>query len=256
VVDGAAAIVGGTNFGYRYIGPGQWRDTNVLLSGPVVADVQTQFVRDWRGSGGRLGPEDSYFPPLEPTGEATVRAMDQVPSLEDFDINTAMLIALRTARESVLLETPYLNPSRWLLDELLATRERGVAVSIVTNSLESTDFPIVVDLSAVILPELFAGGVRVFLWQPPGRNLHSKLAVVDDRFAMAGSYNLNQRSIAWDSESVVILSDPPMVNRVRQAIETDQCCDLVIEVDEAWLMDFLLTRPDMTRFSAAFGWLF
>jgi phosphatidylserine/phosphatidylglycerophosphate/cardiolipin synthase-like enzyme len=50
VVDGTEAILGGINWGNKYafggVKPKAWRDSDVYLSGSVVASIQRQFVRD------------------------------------------------------------------------------------------------------------------------------------------------------------------------------------------------------------------
>ena len=51
VVDGSKSILGGINWGNKYafggIQPKAWRDTDVFITGPVVADIQAQFIKDF-----------------------------------------------------------------------------------------------------------------------------------------------------------------------------------------------------------------
>lgn len=256
VADGHRAIIGSGNFGFRYLTTGQWRETNLLLTGPVVADIQEEFVRDWQALGETLTHTDSFFPELDPTGDLSIRMIDQQPALGDFDINNAIRIALRSARESVLIETPYLNPTQWLADELIATAGRGVQVTLATNSAEATDFPFMLDISIVFFDDFLANGIDIFLWLPPGRNLHSKVLIVDDAFALVTSFNLNNRSIAWDTENGAIFTGPDAVEHIRQIILEDFCCDQMLQVDEDWIDDFRAAHLPVAAITALFGWLF
>jgi cardiolipin synthase len=256
VADGQRAIIGSANFGFRYLTTGQWRETNVRLTGPVVAAIQEEFVRDWEALGETFTDTDSFFPELEPTGDLAIRMIDQRPAVGDFDINNALVITLRSARESVLIETPYLNPTQWLTDELVAAAHRGVEVTLATNSAESTDFAFLLDFSAVFFDEFLANGIDVFLWQPPERNLHSKVIIVDDTFALVTSFNLNNRSVLWDTENGAIFTDPEVVEHIHDLIAEDFCCDQMLQVDEDWLEQFRATHFDMSGISALLGWLF
>lgn len=229
LVDGKAAIIGGMNYGWLYLGDGQWRDTNVLLTGPVVGSMQAEFLRDWEYLGGDARWDPSLYPTIEPAGNLAIRSIDQRPVARDFDINNAILIALRSAQESIVIETPYFNPTNWMLDELIAAAGRGVQVSLLTNTQESVDIKESYTVFTSYLAPLIDNGIRVFLWGQQ-RTLHSKAMVVDDTLAMVGSYNLNWRSIAWDAENVAVFTDVESVARVRAMIETDMTAQAVFEV--------------------------
>lgn len=256
VVDGRTAIIGGMNYGTRYLGNEQWRDTNVLLTGPVVASIQDEFLRDWEELDGPVADPAPYFPPLTPTGDLGVRIVDQRPLAGDFSINYAVTIALHLARRSVLIEAPYFNPSDDLLAELLAAAARGVDVCILTNDRDSMDISHSFYQAAYWFETLLDGGVRVFLWQRGDRTMHSKAMVVDDEFAMIGSYNFNLRSILWDTENAAIFHDPPAVEAVREMIEADLGAEWTLEIDAAWIAE----QPDefweTARLLNAFRWFY
>ncbi len=70
VADGKIGFVGGANIGNDYLGLypdiGNWRDTQLMIHGPAVADLQRIFFQDWVTLTGRL-PQDStdkYYPPF------------------------------------------------------------------------------------------------------------------------------------------------------------------------------------------------
>ena len=57
VVDSRAALTGGMNLAWPYIGPkgatGLWRDLSVVVEGPAVADLDSLFASDWKFATGR-----------------------------------------------------------------------------------------------------------------------------------------------------------------------------------------------------------
>jgi len=256
VADGRQALVGGRNIGPGYFDRDHWRDTTVLLTGPVVASVQYEFLRDWYALGGTIDNEDRYFPTLDAEGMLSIRSIDQRPAQGDFDLNTAVWIALRLARTRIDIQTPYLNPTRWLFDELADAAGRGVGVRMITNSRASVDLDAVFAVNAFWFDRLIEAGVRVFLWDQPGRMMHSKVMVVDDDFAMVGSYNFNFRSITWDAENAVIFTDPQPVDQVRAMLDDDFDSPDVFEIDRAWLDAQPDDDRDAWNTAHLFTWLF
>ncbi|MFH1745413.1 MAG: phosphatidylserine/phosphatidylglycerophosphate/cardiolipin synthase family protein [Planctomycetota bacterium] len=256
IVDGRRAITGDVNFGVRYIGHELWRSTNVLLDGPVVTTLQRFFLRDWQYLGDPPDDLTRYLPAVAPTGDITIRALDQRPAADDFDINTAMLAALRFARQRVDIEAPYFNPSNWLADELLAAAARGVDVRILTNADISQNQPSSYDAAAYWFETLLAGGVRVFLWSQPNSTMHSKTLVVDDRFAMLGTHDTNVRSIMWDAEMAVIFTDPASVQQIQEMVNEGFDHEVVFEVDQDWITAQPFGERLLWRFTHGIAWIY
>lgn len=235
IADGRRAIIGGSNYGARYMMPDHWRDTDVLLDGPVVTTIQQEFLHDWESMGGSPVPSEQALPALGVAGELGIRSIEQRPAEHVFNINNAILVALRLAEHRVLIESPYFNPTDWLIDDLIAAAGRGVEIVLLTNGPTSMDVSAVYPVVSSWFPTLVDHGIRVFLWDTPGRTMHSKALVIDDKLAMVGSHNLNGRSILWDTENAVMLTDPSAVAEVHLMVETDLAEPHVFEIDRDWL---------------------
>jgi len=252
VSDGQQAIIGGSNYGYRYMGPDQWRDSNVLFTGPVVSTIQRDFLRDWAAVGGQIESGTESLLTLEKTGPLSIRYIDQRPAAHDFDINQMLLIALRLADDFVLMEAPYFNPTDWLVDEILDASARGVEIRILTNAKESMD----VDASYPVLASWFepmlTNDIRVFLWELTGSTMHSKALVVDDKLAMIGTHNFNSRSIVWDTENVAVFTDPSAIAETDAMIRHDLAEPHVYEIDFDWLAINPVDDQDLGGLSSLF----
>jgi len=256
LADGREVIIGGVNYGWVYFAEGQWRDTNVLLTGPVVTSIQREFLVDWSDLGTPVPDEPELLPALAPTGPLSIRTIDQRPLKSDYDLNNAIRLALRSARERVDIQAAYFNPPDWLLADLVAVGDRGVEVRILMNSPGSID---VADAYAVTVPSfdvLVDHNVRIFLWGLP-QTFHSKAMVVDDKFAMIGSHNFNYRSVVWDTENAAIFTDPAAIEAVQAMIDADLAVEGVFEIDRAWV-DAELARLQFSGGSilTSFNWLF
>ncbi len=236
VVDGKEGILGGMNFGYDYMGEGRWRDTNVKLSGPVIAEMQKMFMEDWALLGEALPEDARYFPALEATGDYKVRIVDQQPCQDDFDMNEMVRIAIRCAKDHIDMEAPYFNPMNWLKDELYAAAKRGVRIRVLTNSKESNDVTSTVFLAmASNFQAMIDHNVEVYLWGWADHTLHSKAIVIDDKFAFISSYNFNYRSAVWDTECAAVFTDPQPVSIIQQMMDDDFSREFVVPVTQEWI---------------------
>jgi putative cardiolipin synthase len=118
------------------------------------------------------------------------------------------------AQHSVVATSPYLIPGRSGMALLGALRERGVHVSLVTNSMAAVDEPFAFIGYLRYRTRLLQMGVDLFELSPArvahsrrfhldGRStgqLHAKAAVIDGRTVFIGSMNLDPRSDRHNTE--------------------------------------------------------
>ncbi len=259
LTDGSRVIVGGMNYGTIYFGAGQWRDTNLLLTGPVVGSIQEEFIRDWIDQDGWPdGTPDltRYYPALEPTGPGDIRNVDQRPVVGDRDINRLYELLINRAERRVVIETPYFIPNRHVQDILSNAVSRGVEVTVLTNGKESNDVGALVFLpSSLTFGPMVDAGVQLYLWEAgAGRTMHAKALLIDDALAVMGGYNMSNRSYDWDTENVVVLTEPTQVGAVRDMLEQDFSRDWVVRVDRKWLNRVPLLDWVAAWFFSLFSW--
>jgi cardiolipin synthase len=256
VVDGAEAITGGSNFGTRYLSENQWRDTNVKLSGPIVADIQAEFAATWQSLTNESLTDQTYFPTLNDTGSVNARYLMQKPADRVFEIDAAVLLAIRMASQKIVIETPYFNPPDWLADELIAKATDGVDISILTNSEQTIDQTPLYWAGALRFPSLIENGINIFLWNRGDRTLHSKVMAVDDFFAMISSYNFGYRSAIWDVENAVIFTQPEMVNAISSILNDDLSQPFIVNASPELIQTEYQSNQWMWNLTDDFHWLF
>lgn len=143
------------------------------------------------------------------------------------------------ARESVVIQSPYLVMSADAKALFKAAVARGVRVRILTNSLASTD-----NLQAFSgyrnqRRQLLEMGldIREYKPDPANRNallsranppavppvfaLHAKSMVVDGRIAYVGTYNFDPRSENLNTEVGAIIHHPGLAQRLQAVMEAD-----------------------------------
>ncbi len=123
---------------------------------------------------------------------------------------------LEQAGSEVIMFSPYFVPGRVGVDFLLKLVVKGVSVTVITNSLASTDVSIVHAGYRRYRKELLKGGVRLIEMKPilNDRNrkvtgsrqasLHTKTYIIDRQLLFVGSLNLDPRSTLLNTELGIV----------------------------------------------------
>ncbi|MEJ2695420.1 MAG: cardiolipin synthase, partial [Candidatus Sulfobium sp.] len=214
VVDGRIAITGGVNISQVYSsglsGPERsgdkkevWRDTDVQIEGPVVAEFQKLFLETWKRQKGPELPESEYFPVLKPQGSDLIRVVGSRPG----DINRTTYImyvsAFTYAAHTIHLTNAYFVPDEQTIKALTGAAKRGADVKIILPG--SSDEALAFYAGRYYYSRLLEAGVK--LYERQKAILHSKTAVIDGIWSTVGSTNMDFWSFASNNEvNAVILS--------------------------------------------------
>jgi cardiolipin synthase len=215
VVDGATAIVGGINLSTTYQvrplaksgaiegKPSEfWRDTDLQIEGPAVAQIQTLFLEHWSAQKGPALDQAKFFPTVPSKGSEVVRTLGSAPKDAVPRYYVTMLSAIRTAEQRISLSTAYFVPTAKEVSDLIAAARRGVEVRLLLPSESDSDLALTVGRSNY--RELLQAGVKIY--ETHDEVLHSKAAVVDGVWTIIGSSNFDHRSVIFNDEidSVVL----------------------------------------------------
>jgi cardiolipin synthase A/B len=216
VVDGIAAFTGGINVRDRYLdGAPAERivDSHFRLSGPVLTQIETVFLRDWQFATGDPTTAERRVP--QPSGAALCRVVADGPDV-GLDRLTALLTgAIGSARQRIAIMTPYFVPPRELIAPLQAAALAGVDVAVLLP--ERNNLPYVHRATRHMLWELLERGVNVYY--QPAPFVHSKLFYVDDYYAQIGSANFDPRSLRLNFEMNVEVYDRDTVTGLARHFE-------------------------------------
>ena len=144
----------------------------------------------------------------------------------------------KQTRKSVYLSAAYFVPGTGGLEYMLQEENSGVHVTVVTNSLSSTNSPAVYSKWEKYRTKLIESGADVYEFMLSAENLrakkygrarqapvfsvlHSKSIVFDDRIAWIGSFNLDPRSAYFNTENVAIFESPDFAKKLRDMILED-----------------------------------
>lgn len=222
VVDGRIGITGGICIDDAWLGdadrPDRWRETELLVEGPVVRHIQTAFARAWLDASSELLSDKVLYPRSEYKGEITAQLVDVTPDRMNNTARLLFLIALESARSRVDVTNSYFVPDRPTMRALRRAAERGVRVRLLLPG-QKTDAGPVRHAGRRYYDRLLEVGVEIHEYQPA--QLHAKTLVVDGQWASVGSTNLDRRSLAWNYESNLNVFDAGFAAEMVAMFERD-----------------------------------
>jgi phosphatidylserine/phosphatidylglycerophosphate/cardiolipin synthase-like enzyme len=271
VADNALAITGGRNIGDQYftLDPrSNFVDLDVVAAGPIVPALSASFDEFWNSKyaipiatvASSVDAETNSTPPVEAeisTGAdwlehelaehklqllwvpATVLAdqpakiaSETAPDVEVTianDIRTLM----STATQELIIISPYFVPGKEGVAQISELVGRGVRIRILTNSLASTDSPLVdigyaryrvpllklgVDLREM-RPKLGQKRARFHPFRSSNASLHAKALVIDQKIVFIGSLNMDERSARINSELGLVISSAEIAREVTGLVD-------------------------------------
>lgn len=154
------------------------------------------------------------------------------------DIVKALLHLWKKTNKSVYLSAAYFVPGEGALTNMLQEEKSGVHMTIVTNSLASTNAPTVYAKWEDYRTDLIEAGADVYEFMLSAENLrgkqhdrerkqssfsvlHSKTIVFDDDISWIGSFNLDPRSALYNTENVAIFESREFADKLRDMIIKD-----------------------------------
>jgi cardiolipin synthase len=214
IVDGKIAITGGINISSVYSSklsgrhedegkPLPWRDTDVQIEGPAVAEFQNLFLDTWSKQNGPKLSERNYYPKMKEDGNALVRVVGSTPGADNRITFIVYVAAIMFAENSIHLTNAYFIPDDQILKAFTDAARRGVDVKILLP--ETTDSSLALYAARYNYSELLESGVKIY--ERRNALLHAKTAVIDGIWSTVGSTNMDYWSLVSDDEvNAVILS--------------------------------------------------
>jgi len=212
VADGVRAIVGGINLSTTYessAGPSSqssggikdqpgahWRDTDMEITGPAAAQLQTLFLAHWQQQNGPALEHDLYFPQIARQGSDVVRIVGSTPDDKTPRFYVTLLSAIRNAEKNVWLSAAYFVPTAQEEEDLVDAARRGVDVRLLLPSESDSKMALAVGRSHY--GTLLAAGVKIY--EAQNEVLHSKTASIDGVWTAVGSSNFDPRSVVFNDE--------------------------------------------------------
>jgi cardiolipin synthase A/B len=235
VVDGRIGWTGGFGLADYWLGdghhPDQWRESNVRFQGPAVMELQAAFAAAWAEATGELLTGSLFFPNsgFQPVGPTHAGLLYTAPTTGSTPAERFLALTLSAARKRLYVTNSYFVPDDDFRRLLERAARRGVDVRVLTTSA-NTDVKTTWYAGRYHYEELLGRGVRIFEYQPT--MLHSKTIVVDGIWGSIGSMNFDNRSMAFNDESNLVVLDSAFGARMDSVFLDDLRYAKEIKLDE------------------------
>jgi cardiolipin synthase A/B len=224
VVDGGVGYTGGFGLADYWLGDGhhdnQWRESNVRFEGPAVMQLQAAFAAAWAEATGELLTGPLFFPHagFQPAGAMHAGLMYTSPTTGSTPAERFLALAISGARRTLYIANSYFVPDDDFRRLLIGAAHSGVDVRVLTVSAK-TDVKTTWYAGRHFYEQLLNGGVRIYEYQPT--MLHSKTIVADGVFSAIGSMNFDNRSMAFNNESVLVVFDSTFGGQMNATFNDD-----------------------------------
>ncbi|MFJ1473738.1 cardiolipin synthase [Capnocytophaga cynodegmi] len=224
VIDGKTSFVGGINVSDKYINSAEnelyWRDTHLMIKGVTSLSLQMVFLSDWNFcSNENITIQPAYFPTDFSNLPKDYYAQIAY-SGPDSDLPTILyttIQAIYSAKEEILLTTPYYIPDTSLQEALIIASLSGISVKLLLPK-EGDSFLVNIT-SQSFLEELLRAGVKIYLYKKGF--VHSKTFVIDGKWASVGTANLDARSFDLNFEVSALIYNQDIALQLRETFYED-----------------------------------
>ncbi len=193
-----------------------WVDVMTRITGPVARQNQYLFAGDWTGH----VEEDISSLLQEPLPETQTGFPAQVigtgPTVRHSAMPETFVSLMYSARQELVISTPYFVPDDPIMAALCACARRGVATTIIFPA--RNDSWIVGAASRSYYDDLLVAGVRIFEYT--AGLLHAKTLTIDGETMLVGSANMDRRSFDLNYENNILLFDKTLTADMRQRQES------------------------------------
>ncbi|MEB0027838.1 phosphatidylserine/phosphatidylglycerophosphate/cardiolipin synthase family protein [Pseudomonas sp. MH9.2] len=255
LVDKRLAVVGGTGVTDEFWLPeqntSQWHEVMVEITGPMVADWQVLFDRQFHANHRPFAwrPTLRFGLPHLPTVPVASQGLGRVAyadARQHRDILQSLVRAINSGKRRIWLATPYFLPTWKVRRSLRRAAMRGIDVRLLLTG-PRTDHPSVRYAGHRYYPRLLKAGVQIFEYQPCF--LHLKMVLIDD-WVSIGSCNFDHWNLRFNLEANLEALDPGLTLAVAASFENDFALSSPVSF-EAWE-----ARPFWRRVKQrAWGWI-
>ena len=223
LADGQRLWTGGRNLAAEYFAGDAhcqppktpWIDLSFDLRGDLARQTQQRFNQDWAFATQKSPPAQALPAFATPEAEqAGAQLIASGPDQAEDTLYALLISSCFTARSRILIVTPYFVPDAPLLMALTLAARRGVVVDLV---LPRRSNHWLADMARpAALREMSAAGAHVWLLDTM---IHAKAVVIDSELALAGSANLDERSLFLNYELMIAFFEPADVHRFASWID-------------------------------------
>ena len=233
IVDGKVAVVGGVNLSSTYQSKSlfglsgaseapknateaYWRDTDLLVKGPAVAELQKLFLEHWDTN--QPIDQKNFFPQQKKAGNEYIHIIGSSPKDDKHFFYATLVAAINNAAKRIVMNSAYFVPTKVQKKALIEASKRGVTVELILPGLSDSTLSINVQRSHY--EDLLESGIHIY--EMNVEVLHAKTISVDGVWSVVGSSNFDYRSATLNEEVDVVVLGAKTANQLDAKFSKDK----------------------------------
>ena len=206
VADGNITLIGGINIADKYHGTANeypWLDYAVQVESKEIGAHLQQLCSNIYNKKIRIGKKKTQSI-VQTKHDFYFRIIQNDWIKRKNEIFNAYIKSIRNSKREIIIVSSYFLPGRKFKNALKKASRKGVKIKLILSGI--SDVPIARRASCYLYSSLLKHNIELFEWNKSV--LHGKAAVVDDKWATIGSFNLNHLSSYGSIEMNVEINSP------------------------------------------------
>ena len=133
-------------------------------------------------------------------------------------VTNKMMSLIYEANHTIKAESPYSAPPRLMRRALRSASQKGTKIRIVSNAAFVTDVLVAAAVFDLDRKKYLKWNIRTYEYEGP-KTLHSKAMVIDDYISVIGTYNLDNLSYRFNSETITVIEDKAFAAKVSKILD-------------------------------------
>lgn len=204
-----------------------WNDLEIKITSRELAEsAYAHLLKFWNRQVKGQVTEDISFAGEDISGDVILsssqpmmRHILSLPFNDDHVLEKLFVEMIDRSEKSIRLASPYLRPTKQIMDAFKRAIERGVEISIQTriNLAGDTQAWLYEETNKAAINDLYSK-VKIYEWTE-NSILHTKMMIIDEKLTFFGSVNLSRRSFIQDVESGYLINDVNLTSRLVDVFE-------------------------------------
>ncbi|RIA64117.1 cardiolipin synthase [Anaeroplasma bactoclasticum] len=230
IIDGKIVYTGGDNLADEYIHKisrfGYWRDTAVKLTGDIGYSYTNMFLTTWGRIRGTTVIDYPSIPKLNLNQEGYVMPIWDGPTNKVTPAYDLFCSMISSAEKYIYISTPYFVIDDALIALLVRKIKEGVDVRILMPHIP--DKKTAFYMGRLNYRDIYKAGGKIYEFKD-GFN-HAKNIIIDDKYAFAGTINMDYRSLFLHYECGAFI----LYNKEILTMK----CDFIDTIEKSILFDY------------------
>ncbi|WP_264564579.1 phospholipase D-like domain-containing protein [Flavobacterium sp. N3904] len=232
VADGTIALIGGINISNKYRGTtteSPWLDYAIQIENNKTAIQLEQLCQNIyfkHKRTHRLNFQSVFYS----NKKSTVTVLQNDWLKRNNQITIAYVKSIQKAQKEVIIIGCYFLPGRRFTKVLKKAAKRGVKIRLILSGI--SDIPLMQRATYHLYSSLLQNNIDLYEWDKSV--LHGKVALVDNKWATIGSFNLNHLSSYGSIETNVVIESAKFAKNLASNLNTviSQCEKITSETIE------------------------